>query len=335
MSEVLSHVTGRAGVITLNRLETLNALTLPMIRALTQALAAHVADPAVQVVVLRSASPKAFCAGGDMRRIRELSLAGQVAEAHAFFEEEYALIRDIARCPKPYVSLIDGIAMGGGLGLSVHGTHRVVTERALMAMPETAIGFFPDVGGTYFLPRLPHRAGAWLGLTGARLSGAACVTSGLATAFVPSAALPALVQALETGTAPVAEVIAAATAADANAAGDAQRMGQLGAWFDAPDLRTVLARLREVAGSGPATTADGPAAWAAQALSQLEALSPAALEWSLRLMREGASRTLDEALAAELTFSDEAIVHPDFIEGVRAVLVDKDRRPKWVGRLPG
>ncbi|MDA8250273.1 MAG: enoyl-CoA hydratase/isomerase family protein, partial [Rhodospirillales bacterium] len=193
---VIATRVGRIGRLLLNRPKALNALDLPMIRALCAALAGWRDDPAVHAVVIDSASDRAFCAGGDIRAVRAHALAGEADEVERFFAEEYALNAMIAAFPKPYIALIDGICMGGGIGVSVHGQVRVATEHAVFAMPETAIGFFPDIGATYVLPRLPGALGLYLGLTGERMAGADAVHAGLATHFVPRERLPALRAAL-------------------------------------------------------------------------------------------------------------------------------------------
>ena len=193
---VIARRDGRAGRILLNRPKALNALDLDMIRALTRVLTEWHDDPHVHVIVIEGAGDRAFCAGGDIRALRDAQLNGNRPAADAFFTEEYALNRMIATYPKPYVALIDGICMGGGIGVSVHAPYRVATEHAMFAMPETAIGFFPDIGATFFLPRLPGRIGFYLGLTGARMQGADAVHAGLATQFSPRAQLAALSQAL-------------------------------------------------------------------------------------------------------------------------------------------
>ncbi len=196
---VIARRDGRVGRIVLNRPQALNALDLPMIRACTRALETWRDDPHVHGVVIEGAGERAFCAGGDVRALRQYELDGEHHKAETFFREEYALNLTIARYPKPYIALIDGICMGGGIGLSVHAPYRVATERAAFAMPETAIGFFPDIGATFFLPRLPGRLGAYLGLTGVRMQGGDAVHAGLATHFTPHAELAALSHALTAG----------------------------------------------------------------------------------------------------------------------------------------
>src|SRR5579871_4615477 len=189
---------GRVGRIVLNRPQALNALTLPMIRACAQLLREWRDEPRVHAVVIEGAGERAFCAGGDVRALRQFELDGEHHKAEAFFSEEYELNLMIATYPKPYIALIDGICMGGGIGVSVHAPYRVATEHAAFAMPETAIGFFPDIGATFFLPRLPGELGRYLGLSGLRVQGADAVHAGFATHFVPRERLSALSQALAT-----------------------------------------------------------------------------------------------------------------------------------------
>lgn len=201
---VITRVRAGTAVIELDRPRALNALDLTMVRLMTRALEEWREDDAVRAVVVRSTSPKAFCAGGDIRAVREAGMRGDDTAVRAYFSAEYGLDGLIARYPKPYIALIDGYAMGGGLGISVHGSARVVTERASLAMPETSIGFFPDIGASWFLPRLPGAVGWYLGLTGVRIQAADAVDCGLATHYVPAAELPALEAAL-TGEGPLAD----------------------------------------------------------------------------------------------------------------------------------
>jgi enoyl-CoA hydratase len=307
----------RIGRIVMNRPRALNALDLDMIRGIAAALEAWRDDPAVHAVVIEAAGDRAFCAGGDIRAIRRHALAGESGEIETFFREEYALNLLIARFPKPYIALIDGLCLGGGIGVSVHGTARVVTEHAVLAMPETAIGFFPDVGATFFLPRLPGQLGAYLGLTGARLQGADAVHAGLATHFVPRDTIAALTEALaEDGMA----ALGAATLARSAAPGFSQapHRAAIDRCFAAPDLAGILGRL-----------AAEETAWSRTALDTLRQMSPSALAWSLTAIRAGATRDLRACLEAELALTRHATRHPDFAEGVRAMVVDKDRTPRW------
>jgi enoyl-CoA hydratase/carnithine racemase len=305
---------GRIGHLWLNRPKALNALNLDMIRAIADVLAGWRDDATVEAVVIDSTSDRAFCAGGDIRAMREHALAGNTEPVEAFFAEEYALNAAIAEYPKTYIALIDGICMGGGIGVSVHGRVRVTTEAGLFAMPETAIGMFPDIGATYLLPRLPGSLGTYLGLTGTRLAAADAVHAGLATHFVPRAALPALRAALvRHGAAAVddhAHPLPAFSLAPHRAAIDR--------CFSVGGVPEILALL-EAHGS----------AWARETIATLRTMSPSALCWSLAAIRRGAGLSLRDALAAELRLTRQVTRHPDLPEGIRAMVVDKDRQPRW------
>jgi enoyl-CoA hydratase/carnithine racemase len=305
---------GRVGRVLLNRPKALNALDLPMIRACARALDLWRNDPAVHAVVIEGAGDRAFCAGGDIRAVRTHAMAGETEPVESFFAEEYALNRAIAEYPKPYVALIDGICMGGGIGVSVHGAYRVASEHAMFAMPETAIGFLPDIGATHFLPRLPGSLGIYLGLTGTRVQGADAVHAGFATHFVPRAQLPALAAALAVdGTAalgPHAAALPPFALAPHRAAIDR--------CFSADSVPGIVARLEADGGD-----------WAQQTLATLRGMSPSSLFWSFEIIRRGAASTLPQALEAELVLTRTVTQHPDFHEGVRAMVVDKDRQPKW------
>lgn len=311
---VISRRDGRAGRILLNRPQALNALDLPMIRACTRALKEWRDDPHVHVVVIEGAGERAFCAGGDVRALRQYALDGEFHRAEAFFTEEYELNLMIAAYPKPYVALIDGICMGGGIGVSVHAPYRVATEHAAFAMPETAIGFFPDIGATFFLPRLPGFMGTYLGLTGTRMQGADSVHAGLGTHFVPRADLRALSAALavdgpgalaaHTMTVPVFSLAAQRASIDH--------------CFGADSVAEIVRRLEGVGDE-----------WAAKTLGMLRTVSPTALCWTLEALRRGADMTLAQCLHAEFALTRTTMRHPDFAEGVRAMVVDKDRKPQW------
>ena len=310
---VVARRDGRIGSILINRPPVLNALDLPMIRAITAALAAWRDDPHVHAVVIEGAGDRAFSAGGDIRAIREDVLAGTIDAVEAFFSEEYALDAMIAEYPKPCVALIDGICMGGGIGVSVHGPYRVATEGALFAMPETAIAMFPDIGATYVLPRLPGALGMYLGLTGTRLGAADAVYAGIATHFVPRASLAALRADL----AHDGVAVLGPRAAPLPPFSLAPHREAIDRCFGAPTVAEILRALET----------DGD--WGREALRRLRSASPAAVLWSHGIIRAGADRTLRECLAAELRLTRYVTRHPDFAEGVRAMLVDKDRHPKW------
>lgn len=306
---------GIAGTLLMNRPKALNALTLEMIRAFADAIAAWKDDAAVKLVVLEGAGGRAFCAGGDVRAVREAALAGDRAAVEAFFSEEYAVNTGIATFPKPWVSLIDGVCMGGGIGVAVHNGPRIVTEHALVAMPETAIALFPDVGTSYVLPRLPGAIGTWLALTGARLTGADSVHAGLATHFVPRERLPALRAAL---VAEGAEAVARFAVAPPEA-GFAPHRAAIDRCFSRASVPEILAAL----------DAEGTE-WAAGQAKILRRMSPTSLCVSLELLQRGARQDLAACLATELALTRVVVNdHPDFAEGVRSVLVDKDGAPKW------
>ena len=311
---VIARREGAAGTILMNRPRALNALDQGMIAGIATALAQFRADPGARLVVLEGAGGRAFCAGGDVRRIRELALAGDAAGVEAFFAAEYAMNRAIAEFPRPWISLIDGVCMGGGIGVSVHGSHRVVTEHALLAMPETAIALFPDVGTSYVLPRLPGALGMYLALTGARLKGAEAVEAGLATHFVPRERLPALRAALLEGDAGAVARFAVAVEPGPIAA----RRAAIDRCFGQPSLDGIKGALR-VEGDD----------WAAEQLAILARMSPTSLAVTFELLTRGATMDLPSCLATELALTRTVTRHPDFAEGVRAVLVDKDNTPRW------
>lgn len=311
---VITRHDGRVGRIVLNRPKALNALDLDMIRAITRALGIWRDDAHVHAVVIEGAGDRAFCAGGDIRSLRQHQLDDNRAPVDAFFTEEYALNRLIAGYPKPYIALIDGICMGGGIGVSIYGAYRVATEHAMFAMPETAIGFFPDIGATFFLPRLPGMLGTYLGLTGARVQGADAVHAGYATQFTPRVNLPALSEALaHDGIAALAQHAAPLPPFSLHDA----RAG-IDTIFAADGVSEILRRLEADGGD-----------WARQTIEALRSVSPSALTWTLRILREGAHRTLEQCLHAEFALTRNTMRHNDFIEGVRAMLVDKDRNPHW------
>jgi len=310
---VITRRQGRIGRITINRPKALNALDHGMIQTIHAALDEWRDIPAIHSVVIEGTGGQAFCAGGDIRWIRDMVLAGRHADVEAFFADEYALNLAIARYPKPYIALIDGVCMGGGIGLSVHGSIRVVTDTALLAMPETGIGFFPDVGASFFLPRLRPGFGMYLALTGARVRGADAAYVGLATHYVPRDRIGTLADEIaEDGIA----VLAAGMILPV--AGKMLGLTEPVRCFDADSLIGIMAGL---------TALDST--WAQETLATLRAMSPSSTLRSFELIRRGATRTLEQCQAAELAMTRHATRHPDFLEGVRAMVVDKDRMPRW------
>jgi enoyl-CoA hydratase len=305
---------GRIGRILMNRPKALNALDSNMIQGSLRALKEWANDPHVHAVVIEGAGDRAFCAGGDVRALREWQTTGNRHLADQFFTEEYELNLLINNYPKPYIALIDGICMGGGIGMAVHGSYRVATENADFGMPETVIGFFPDIGGTYLLPRLPGELGIYLGLTGLRIKGTDSVHAGFGTHFVPRANLPALSAALAEDGLPALARFAQALPEFSLA----QHRSTIDHCFSAPTMLEIVARLE----------ADG-SDWAKAALNGLRAVSPIALCFTLEALRRGANLTLSDALDAEFALTKTTMAYPDFAEGVRAMVVDKDRAPKW------
>jgi len=310
-------------VVTLNRPRALNALTLAMCEALGAGLRAWQADPAVHAVLIKGEGERAFCAGGDIRWIHEVLTTQGPEAAVGFYAVEYPMNARLHHFPKPWIALLDGIVMGGGVGVSVHGSHRVATGRTVLAMPETGIGFFPDVGATYVLPRLPGALGMDLGLTGRRLGAADCLACGLATHHVSSDRLGDLEQALA----------AADLSGDAHAAVDAVLEGfcsspeggelpaqrpMIDACFGRDDLAAVMEAL--------AAESSG---WGRRRLEELATKSPTSLAVTLRQLRTGRTLAFDDAMRLEYRLVHRFMVGHDFREGVRALIIDKDNRPAW------
>jgi enoyl-CoA hydratase len=327
-SDVLLETRGPVGLVTLNRPKALNALDLGMIRALHPALEAWAREPAVKAVVIRGAGGRAFCAGGDVRAVAASMGSpppeGQEPLASAFFREEYRLNHLIHHYPKPYVALVDGISMGGGLGLSVHGSHRVVTERLVLAMPETAIGLFPDVGGGWFLPRFPGEAGTYLGLTGARCGAADAMWLGYGTQHVPHDRLDAVVDAFAAAdwSGEPAHDVATRVLSDFTTSPLESPLREharaIDRCFGKDRVEEILAALE----------AEGTQ-WAEETRATLGRMSPTSLKVTLRQLRLCRGRPYDEVATVEYRLSQHVTALPDFREGIRAVLVDKDNRAKW------
>ena len=316
---MLARVEGRLGRITLNRPKALNALTHAMVGAVDAALTRFAADETVAAVLLDGAGERGLCAGGDIRAIHRACVAGDRAPIR-FWQDEYRLNARIAAYPKPLVALMDGIVMGGGIGVSAHAAHRVVTERTVIAMPEVSIGFIPDVGGTFLLSRAPGELGTHVALTAARLGAADAVALDLADHHVDRSALPGLVEALRAcaGT----EDVDGALRASASDAGTSPLAGQRG-WIDAAyaadDVEAIMARLAETPGDG-----------ARAAREAIGRMSPSALKLTLRALRDG--RRLGElraCLAMELRIGAASLARPDLPEGIRAAIIDKDASPRW------
>ena len=322
--EVLVERRGCAGFLTLNRPKALNALNLGMVRAIAAALDEWEQDAAIARVVVTGAGGRAFCAGGDIRLLYEQGRAGDHAAQLAFWREEYQLNRRIKRYSKPYVALVDGIVMGGGVGVSAHGARLVAGENFAFAMPEVGIGFFPDVGATYLLPRLPHRAGVYLAMTGARIGAADAVALGLAQDLVPSARMSELAAALEGR-----ELIDSIVSQFATPSAPAPLIAQstlIENCFGHSTPAQMIAALGEAARGG--------SAFARTAEEAMLAKSPTSQAIALRQMEAGRSLSFEEAMTLEFRVVSRICRGHDFYEGVRAVIVDKDNRPQWRPRAP-
>jgi enoyl-CoA hydratase len=317
--EVIVERRGRAGWIELNRPKALNALNLGMVRAIAAALDEFEADERIVRVVATGAGGRAFCAGGDIRRLYEQGKAGDHGAQLAFWREEYILNQRIKRYTKPYVSLIDGIVMGGGVGLSSHGSHIVAGERYVFAMPEVGIGFFPDVGASYVLPRLPHNVGRYFALTGERANAGDALAFGLAQAFVASAQFGDLAKALEGGE-PTDDILSRfKTAPPASTL--AIDSGVIERCFAGETVEACLEALRKAATGGSHL--------AERAVAAMLAKSPTSQAIALRQMQIGAKASFEDAMGVDFRIVSRICRGHDFYEGVRAVIVDKDNQPVW------
>ena len=320
--DILFERRGSDGIVTLNRPKALNAITHQMVRALAAQLDAWAGDDAVTRVIVAANGERAFSAGGDIRALYDLITAGRQQEALGFFREEYTLNTAIKRYPKPYVPLIDGIVMGGGVGISIHGSHRVAGERYGLAMPEVGIGFFPDVGATYALPRLAGEIGTYLALTGERLKAADAVLSGAATHHVKSHRFGALIEAL-CGTDPVNAVLA--DFMESVGPGEVMpRRRTIDRTFSQGSVEAILGVLRT-----ESQKVTDQSEWSARTAQIIRTKSPTSLVLALAQMRYGRTHSFEACMAAEFRIVSRIVYGSEIIEGVRAVIVDKDNAPCW------
>src|SRR5882757_3462616 len=320
--DLIARREGAVGVIRLNRPKAINALSLEMSEVVDAALDRFEADPDVAVVLLEGAGERGLCAGGDIRGLYESSVAkGDLGKR--FWRQEYVMNARIAKYPKPYVAFMDGLVMGGGVGLSAHSRHRVVTERTKLAMPEVGLGFFPDVGGTYLLSRTPGELGTYFGLTGITMNGPDAIYAKFADAVVPSAKLAALREALTkvrpgTSSAEIDKLIGGFASGE-KAGPVAAQQTAIDSWFAHDRMQDIIAALR----------ADG-SELAQATLKTLGEKSPRGMVVTLKLLRLGrTTATLEECLVREYRAALEVFASDDFREGVRAAVIDKDRNPKW------
>ena len=317
-SEIIFERRGTAGLITLNRPQALNAVTHDMVRSLARQLAEWADEPSVLRVIVTAAGGRAFSAGGDLRSLYELGRAGRYEEALAFWRDEYRLNVFIKRYRKPYVALIDGLVMGGGVGVSVHGSHRVAGDGFRFAMPEVGIGFFPDVGATWFLPRLEGELGTYCALTGDRLDAVDASCSGIATHRVQSSALPDLLEALCTAVS--VDAILGAFRQPADDGTVTRQRYAINRLFRADRIEDILTAL-----DAEKEAAD----FARSAATAIRGKSPLSLKIALAQLRRGGGLDFDECMRMEFRVVSRVVRGHDFYEGIRAVIVDKDQAPQW------
>lgn len=317
--EVLFEERSGLGLITLNRPRALNALNRAMCNLIRPQLLLWAEDPTIKAVVIRGAGEKAFCAGGDVVGLHAAGKAGS-EDWEGFFFDEYRMNHAIGTFPKPYIALLDGIFMGGGVGLSVHGSHRVLTEKSLFAMPETGIGLIPDVGGTHALSRLPGESGVFLALTGERLKAADCLMLGIGTHLVASARIEALIAALaarDIHCGGCVDAVLQDFALDPGPAPLADYRARIDQHFSKDSVEAIMESL---------SMGDD---WAQAQRDNLLALSPTSMKLSLKAVREGGFLDLAGCLVQEYRIVCKIRTGHDFYEGIRALLIDKDRKPRW------
>ncbi len=323
-SDIIARVEGHAGILSLNKPATLHALTLDMVHAMTEALLAWRKSRKVKCVIIDHAEGRGFCAGGDINMLRQSALEDCGKKGRQFFHDEYQLNHLLFNYPKPVVAFMDGVTMGGGVGISQPARYRVATENTRLAMPETGIGLFPDVGGGWYLSRLEGRVGQYLALTGARLDGAECLALGLATHYLPAEALADAKQRIANEDIERIDGILgtlSVTPPDAKIVGN---IALINRHFAPNRYEDIIAGLE-------ADSSD----WAMKELATLRSKSPQTCKVALRQLAEGAAmQDFADNMAMEYRIGSRVLVRPDFAEGVRAVIVDKDNAPKWNPATP-
>ncbi len=305
--------TGKAGRITLNRPEALNALTYKMVLAIEATLDEWAKDPSVELVIIDAAGEKAFCAGGDIQEMYDTAKAGDYAYGRKFWRDEYRMNAKLFNFPKPYVAFMQGFTMGGGVGISCHGSHRIVCENSQIAMPECGIGLVPDVGGSLLLARAPGHLGEYLGCTATRMDSGNAIYAGFADYYIPRVAWPALIDALE--------------------GGDLEAIESAALPAPEPSLKGTQAEIdRSFGGSTVADILRGfkDSDWEQATERSLRRNCPLSVECALELVRRVRGLgTIEQALGMEYRFTSRSASQGDFIEGIRAAIIDKDRKPKW------
>ncbi len=313
MADIDIRISGKAGRITLNRPEALNALSYEMALAIEAALDGWAVDPSVELVIIDALGDKAFCAGGDIQEMYDTAKAGDFEYGRKFWRDEYRMNAKLFNFPKPYVAFMQGFTMGGGVGISCHGSHRIVCENSQIAMPECGIGLVPDVGGSLLLARAPGRLGEYLGCTAARMDAGNAIYAGFADYYIPRAAWPALIAALEGGDLGAIDTAALPAPEASLKADQAEIDGSFGG-------RTVADILRGFKGTD----------WEQATEKSLRRNCPLSVECTLELVRRVRGLgTIEQALGMEYRFTYRSASDGDFVEGIRAAIIDKDRKPKW------
>jgi enoyl-CoA hydratase len=321
VTDILFERNGVAGLITLNRPDALNAVTHAMVRALAEQLATWASDPAVTRIVVTAAGGRAFSVGGDLRALYDLGRAGRYDDALRFWRDEYRLNALIKRYRKPYVSIVDGLTMGGGVGIAIHGSHRVAGDSFRFAMPEVGIGFFPDIGATWFLSRLAGEAGTYCALTGERVGADDATALGVATHRVASSRLPDVLDGL-CGSVPV-DALLSAFAEPATVGPMQVRRHAIDRMFGAARVEDILSALDKASLAGP------DADFARTTAATIRTKSPTSLKIALAQLRRGTGLDFEACLRTEFRIVSRVATGHDFYEGIRAVIVDKDHKPRW------
>ncbi len=317
MADMQVRVEGKVGRLTLDRPKALNALNRPMMEAIDGALIDWAGDEAIQMVIIDAVGDRAFCAGGDIAELYHRTKASDLAFSRDFWRDEYRMNARIKNYPKPYVALMDGITMGGGVGLSGHASHRIVTERSIVAMPECAIGLIPDVGGTFLLGHAPGHLGEYLGLTGARMGAADAIFAGFADIYVPSDKVPDLIQALVDE--PDVQLL--------KGFADSPMVGDLAAHQDSINALFAQESVQAIAS---AVENEPSGKWRDSILQGLGRACPLSMHSTLRMIRDARRMTrLEEALIQEYRYTWRSLEEGEFMEGIRAAVIDKDREPRW------
>lgn len=312
---------GDLGVITLNRQQALNALNHAMFIALDKQIKKWESKATIKAILIRAADGRAFCAGGDIRYAYERKKMNDAA-LQVFFRDEYHMNLHIRHCRKPYIALLDGITMGGGAGISIHGSHRVGTPRLVFAMPETSIGFYPDVGATYVLSRLPHHIGIYLGLTGAKISYSDCYALGIVQEIVAQESIPNLVTQLAEASLPDSQAITEILQKNAIPVPPSELMkhqDEIDTCFSKKTIEEILAALESY-----------PSEWCHQIADSIKTKSPTSLKVTLAALEKGKQLSFDECMQMEYRLTQHFLQGHDFFEGIRAAIIDKDQKPRWL-----